>query len=153
MRGLVALLVGLGLLVGCDGGDDVAGPSVPDIAGTWRGTWQDADVSTTLEQSGSSVTGTLQFGSAAVFDIAGTVDEAGIFSFTGSFTLEDPDNGIRICRSVNSAGSHLAISQMGNRMEGVVQHRSVTLPITSTCDEADGQVSVQQGTMTLDRAF
>lgn len=129
-----------GLLTACDGDDGSTEPSVLSIAGNWRGSWQSSIVTLTLQQAGTSVTGSLN-DSQEVFNLTGEVDEFGVFRFVSTTTTPGG------CTTFNSSGpNHVLLSGMGTMMNGAAAHRSRT-----DCADPRSRTAVQTGSLVAEK--
>ncbi len=138
MRRYLTLASALFVLCACGDDDGSTEPSVLRIAGNWRGTWRQSTVTMTLQQAGTSVTGSLN-DSREVFDLTGEVDEFGVFRFAATTTTPDG------CNTFNSVGpDHVLISDMATTMDGVIARRSRT-------DCEGGRTLVEQGSIEAEK--
>lgn len=117
---------------------DSSGPSGPNVAGLWTGTFFSGSVSLQLGQSGTQVTGTLTSGSE-VLGVTGDVASDGMVVWGSAVHTGN-------CAAYGSSGMQLRAA--GDSLVGVAQRRSGA----KVCDpEASGLVLVQQGEMRLSR--
>ncbi len=141
MRQYLTLASALFVLCACsdnDGATEPTGTSVLSIAGNWRGTWRQSTVTMTLQQAGTSVTGSLN-DSREMFDLTGEVDEFGVFRFAATTTTPGG------CNTFNSTGpNHVPISNMATMMDGVMARRSRT-------DCEGGRTLVETGSIVAEK--
>lgn len=117
---------------------DSSGPSGPNVAGLWTGTFRSAPISLALGQSGMSVSGTITTGSE-VLSVTGEVTSDGEVSWVSEIN--------RAQCAVRSA-SGMQLRAVGDSLVGVARRTSGDM----VCDpDIRGRIWVEQGEMRLSR--
>lgn len=136
-RTLLALVLVVGL-VGCDDSSTgPEGPSVPSVAGVWNGEFRSTTTRMDLNQSGSTVTGTITVG-PGVYTLSGSVSENGTFQWTTELRETD-------CSVLASSG--LQLGDEASSLTGTMVRSSETPP----CD--GGRRLVENGSVQMTKAF
>jgi hypothetical protein len=138
IRRAVRLAAFLTIVAGAGCSESTSGPEGPSVAGTWTGEFRGAAIRMVLNQSGETVTGTLDVGPRG-YALQGTVSVAGSFEWTTDMAQAD-------CSAYASSG--LQLQAAGSELSGLARRASSRPPCGSS-----GRVLVEQGTMAMSRAF